>query len=122
MASIAGRVNEAPEPLVPVRLVGGPAGELEIECVVDTGFTGALVLPRAVVEQLGLPVVTHEEFRMVGGARDSADIALAQVHWLGEVRRVDVIVKEAYLIGAALLAGARLTVDYGGGTVLIERT
>jgi clan AA aspartic protease len=122
MAYIAGRVNEAPEPVVSVRLVGGPVGELEVECVVDTGFTGALVLPRTVVEQLGLPVITHEEFRMVGGARDSADIALAQVHWLGEVRRVDVIVKEAYLVGAALLAGARLTVDYGAGTVLIERS
>jgi predicted aspartyl protease len=68
MASTAGRVNEAPEPVVAVRLVGGPAGEMEVECVVDTGFTGALVLPRAVVEQLGLPVITHEEFRMVGGA------------------------------------------------------
>jgi len=122
MASTAGRVNEAPEPVVTVRLVGGLAGDLEVECVVDTGFTGALVLPRAVVEQLGRPVVTHEEFRMVGGARDSADIALAQVHWLGEVRRVDVIVKEAYLLGAALLAGTRLTVDYDAGTVLIERT
>jgi len=121
MASIAGSVNEAPEPVVPVRLFGGPAGELEVECVVDTGFTVALVLPRSVVEQLGLPIVTHEEFRMVGGARDSADIALAQVHWLGEVRRVDVIVKEAYLVGAALLTGTRLTVDYGAGTVLIER-
>lgn len=121
MAFIEGRVNEAPEPLITLRLVGGVAGDVEVECVVDTGFTGSLVLPRAVVDQLGLPIVTHEEFRMVGGVRDSADIALAQVHWLGEVRRVDVIVKEAYLVGAALLAGTRLTVDYAAGTVLIER-
>lgn len=121
MASTAGRVNDGPEPVVTVRLVGGPRGTVEVECVVDTGFTGALVLPRSVVEQLGLPVVTHEEIQLVGGVRDTADIALAQVHWLGEVRRVDVIVKEAYLVGAALLAGARLTVDYAAGTVLIER-
>ena len=57
MASTAGRVNEAPEPVVAVRLVGGLAGDLEVECVVDTGFTGALVLPRAVVERLGLSLV-----------------------------------------------------------------
>jgi clan AA aspartic protease len=122
MAFIKGRVNDVPEPVVTLQLVGGVAGDIEVECVVDTGFTGALVLPRAVVDQLGLPIVTHEEFRMVGGMCDSADIALAQVHWLGEVRRVDVIVKEAYLVGAALLAGARLTVDYAVGTVLIEQT
>jgi clan AA aspartic protease len=121
MASIVGRINEAPEPVVTLRLVGGPSGEFEVECVVDTGFTGALVLPRAVIEQLSLPVVTHEEFSMVGGVRDSADVALAQVHWLGEIRRVDVIVKDAHLVGAALLAGTRLTVDYAAGTVLIER-
>jgi hypothetical protein len=36
--------------------------------------------------------------------------------------REGVIVKEAYLVGAALLAGARLTVDYGAGKVLIEQT
>ena len=122
MAFIAGRVNDVSEPVIALQLVGGAAGDAEVECVVDTGFTGALVLPRAVVDQLGLPIVTHEEFRMVGGVRDSADIVLAQVHWLGEVRRVDVIVKEAYLVGAALLAGARLTVDYAAGTVLIEQT
>ena len=122
MAFIEGRVDDVPEPVVTLQLVGGVAGDVEVECVVDTGFTGALVLPRVVVDRLALPIVTHEEFRMVGGVRDSADIALAQVHWLGEVRRVDVIVKEAYPVGAALLAGARLTVDYAAGTVLIEQT
>lgn len=121
MPSVHGSVNEAREPTVRVRLIGGVAGDVEIECVVDTGFIGALVLPREIVGRLALPVVGHEEFRMVGDARDSADVALAQVDWLGEVRRVDVIVKEGRLLGSTLLAGTRLTVDYAAGTVLIER-
>ena len=34
---------------------------------------------------------------------------------------VNIIVKEAYLLGAALLVGTRLTVDYDASTVLIEK-
>jgi clan AA aspartic protease len=121
MPSVRGSVNEAQEPTVRMRLIGGVAGDIEVECVVDTGFIGALVLPREVVERLALPVIGHEEYRMVGDATDSADVVLAQVEWLGEIRRVDVIVKESYLLGSTMLTGTRLTVDYAAGTVLIER-
>lgn len=122
MPSLAGRINERLEPIVTVRLVGGPAGWTEVECVVDTGFIGAaLVLPQDIVEELGLAIIGHEEFEMVGGVRASADVAIGQVEWLGEVRRVSVIVSESYLIGSRLLDGTRLTVDYASRTVSIER-
>jgi clan AA aspartic protease len=120
MASVVGNVNEALEARVHIRLIG-PAGTLEVECIVDTGFNGGLVLPAATVSQLGLSIISHEVFSMVGNEQSSADVTLAQVEWLGELREVDVIVREDQLVGTALLADARLTVDYVGLTVLIEK-
>jgi clan AA aspartic protease len=123
MPSVAGRVNERLEPVVAVRLVGGPAGRTEVECVVDTGFLGAaLVLPQEVIDELGLVVTGYEEVATVGGATVTADVTIGQVEWLGEVRSVSIIIiGESYLIGSHLLDGTRLTVDYAGRTVNIEQ-
>ena len=122
MPSLAGSVNDRLEAVVTVRLVGGLQGWTEVECVIDTGFIGAaLVLPRDVIETLGLVVSGHEQFDMVGEARTSADITVGQVEWLGEVRSVLIIIGEAYLVGSHLLDGTRLTIDYGQRTVTVER-
>ncbi len=49
------------------------------QALVDTGFDGALVQPRAFVEQLGLPIVGSLLFETVGRAQMRADVALAEV-------------------------------------------
>jgi clan AA aspartic protease len=121
MPSVVGRVNEALEARVTIRIIGGPQGTLDVECIIDTGFSGALVLPSSIVELLGLPIVGHEIISMVGEAKDTADITLAQVEWFGEVRREDVIVKEDSLIGTALLKGTSLAIDYVNLTVTINK-
>lgn len=45
-----------------------------IECVVDTGFDGALMLPRAFVSQIQVAVIGELTFEMVGGAKMSAEV------------------------------------------------
>lgn len=119
MATVTGRVTDRLEPLVKLRLIAGR----EVECLVDTGFVGgALVLPQTIVDELGLPIVGHEaDLGMVGGETTSADIALAQIEWLGEVRFVDVLVKDDILIGTQLLDDMQLIVDYGARTLTISR-
>jgi clan AA aspartic protease len=118
MASIAGRVNERLEAVVAVRLVAGA----EVECLVDTGFSGALVLPQELVERLGLPVFGYEDrLEMVGGAETSAALALAQIEWLGEVRSVAVIVKDDFLVGTQLLEDAKPAIDYPERTLTIAQ-
>lgn len=121
MPLVEGRVNECLEALVTVRIIGGLGGDVEVECVVDTAFNGSLVLPREVIERLGLPILFHEKVGMVGGEETSADYTLAQIEWLGVVRRVDIIVKEDRLLGNELLAGTQLIIDYVGRTLRIER-
>ena len=52
---IRGAVTANREPVVRLR-VRGPGGAVaDVDLVVGTGFTGALVLPAAVVAALGLP-------------------------------------------------------------------
>ena len=80
------------------------------------------MLPPALVEELGLPVFGHEKnLRMVGGKPSSADLALAQIEWLGEVRSVVVIVEDDYLLGTQLLEDVRLVVDYPQRALTISR-
>lgn len=89
--------------------------------IVDTGFDGSLILPSAEVEELGLPFLWREVCVLADGTKNEADIVSAQVEWLGEVRRLEVVVMETCLIGTRLLAGTRLMIDYEAGTVLIEK-
>jgi clan AA aspartic protease len=96
-------------------------GTLFVECVIDTGFSGELVLPRDVVDELQLIIFGQMPFEVVSGAQMSADFTEVKIRWLGEDRMVDVIVSESddALIGTALLDGARLTIDYLANTVSI---
>jgi clan AA aspartic protease len=117
MSHESGEVTNSREARVRVRLASGAAAE----CVVDTGFDGALMLPRAFVERLQLPLVGRLIFHVVGGTRISTDMALAEVEWLGARRIFEVIVGESEdsLLGTEMLVGARLVIDYVEHTLII---
>ena len=60
---IKGRVSDDWEPLVTVALRGADGSIESIECLVDTGFNGQIVLPAALIQRLKFPfhsVVTAE--------------------------------------------------------------
>jgi clan AA aspartic protease len=115
MAKETGRVTASREALLHLKLSAGET----VECLVDTGFTGALVLPQALVTKFNLPIVGREVFEMVGGRQFIASVAFADIEWLGETRTVRVIVSEDALLGTELLDGTRLTVDYIAYTVTV---
>lgn len=116
MAEETGRVTATREALLRLQLAAGET----VECLVDTGFTGALVLPQSLVTRLSLSIVGRELFEMVGGQRFVASVALAEIEWLGQIRTVRVIVSEDTLLGTELLERTRLTVDYRGYTVTVS--
>jgi clan AA aspartic protease len=119
MPQESGSVNARREAIVEIRFVGGDSQE----CVLDTGFDGAVILPSAVAERLLLPKVARLVFELVGGARMTADVALGEIEWLGERRSVEVIMSEGNdaLVGTEILESAKLTVDYGNRLVTISR-
>jgi len=96
---------------------------LQVETVVDTGFTGHLTLPPATVEALGLPTIGSAESILADGSLVMEDVCLARVLWHGGERPVRVLVAEAVaLLGMALMRGSELRVECaGGGEVSVER-
>ena len=117
MAKESGKVNSFREALIEVRFPSA-----SIECVVDTGFDGGLMLPRSLTEHLEIQFVGELVFEMVGGARMLAPVGLTKIEWLSEVKEVEVIIGEANdaLIGTELLIDTKLTVDYVARVVTIQ--
>jgi clan AA aspartic protease len=118
MAREDGSVNARREPWLRVRTAAGET----LDCLIDTGFDGALVLPRAAATRLNLIVPGRVSIIGVGRSRAIADIAELEVEWLGGLRAVEVIISagEDSLPGTELLDGSRLIVDYINYTVTVN--
>lgn len=120
MAHESGSVNSSREALIEVHLSSGEA----IECLIDTGFDGGIMLPRAFADQLRFPIIGRLAFELVGGTRLFAQVGLANIEWLNETREIEIVVSESNdaLIGTELLQNTVLMIDYVSSTVTISTT
>ena len=95
---------------------------VDVEAVIDTGFSGHLTLPASFVGDLNLTREGDVEVELANGQIAELGVYEARVRW--HDREVPVPVYEADgepLIGMSLLRGSRLTVDVApGGDVVIE--
>ena len=120
---ITGRVN-ADEEAVIVLVVRGPdQQEVEIECVIDTGYNGTLALSPEVIQVLVLPPRGSRLVMLADGNEVILSVFQAVIAWDGQEREVQVLEAEGgSVLGMALLRGYRLTVDVeDGGLVTIEK-
>lgn len=115
---IHGTVTTDHEPVVHLK-VRGPGGiEKELDVVVDTGFTGALVLPNGVIDQLGLNWRSGGTAVLADGTTQQTDYYEVDLAWVSTWRTVlAMTVGPESLLGMRLLVGCRLTIDGspGGG-------
>ena len=119
---IEGVVNAVREAVVPLA-VAGPAGRTRpIDAVIDTGFSGFLTLPAALVSELQLPFVTRGRATLDNGSEDFFDIHNAVVIWDGQPRRILTDVADTVpLAGMSLLDGHSLYIEVEeGGRVTIR--
>jgi clan AA aspartic protease len=119
---ITGAVNAYDEPIIRC-IVRGPLGqEQEVEAVVDTGFTGSLSLPLAIIVALGLPFRRRSRAVLADGSSIRFDVYEGLVLWDGRPRVVPISAAEAApLIGMGLLRGYELTMQVVvGGSVTIS--
>ncbi len=95
---------------------------LEIKCVVDTGFEGFVTLPPAAVEKLGLTYITRINANLADNSNVSTNVYLATILWNGKERDVAVLAMgRRPLVGTALLQDYHLRIDfYEGGTVSVD--
>ena len=119
---ITGSVSQDLEALIAVDVEDGNGASHSLEVVVDTGFTGYLVLPQAEISRLGLRFSGRRSVILASGEQSTVDAYAGIVSWHG--RRRNVIVLESSsesLIGMSLLSGSRVTLDArADGSVLIE--
>lgn len=100
---IEGVVNAAYEAIVTL-LLRGPTGEArEIEAVIDTGYSGFLTLPSALVAEMGLPLRGRGRAFLANGDEEGFDVHGVTILWDGRPRFI-----EADAMGPVPLAGMSL--------------
>lgn len=117
---IAGQVTSNREAIIPLTVIG-PAGRRDIEAIVDTGFNDYLTLSPELIAILNLRAEIPALVGLGDGGVVVMDCFRGTVMWDGRARPVLVLAGAGgALVGMALLAGTRLTVDIvEGGTVSI---
>lgn len=119
---IYGVVNLRREATLPL-VVGNSNGQRQvIDTVIDTGFSGFLSLPSALIVTLDLPWSASNTVTLGDGSETLFDLYTATVIWDGQYREIYIAESETEpLLGMALLYGYRLRVDtIEGGSVKIE--
>jgi len=104
-------------------VVGNSNRQLQaIETVIDTGFTGFLSLPSAIIATLNLPWTASDIVTLGDGSETLFDLYTGVVIWDGQYHDIYIAESETDpLLGMAMLYGYRLQVDaVEGGIVKIE--
>lgn len=107
---------------VTFRLQGRP--DVEIEFVIDTGFAGALTLPRSAVASLGLPYLQEMIANLADDNGVKTDVHIGTIIWHGKVLQTAVLAMGSRpLLGTALIAGNTLSAQFiDNGLVAIDDT
>ncbi len=109
---LTGTVTPRWDAVVEVR-VGSTDGRTQaVRAAVDTGFTGFLSLPPALIADLDLPLVGLKTVELADGSQTNLFVFDAPIEWEGQLRVVPAYeARSTPLIGMRLLRGSRLTVD-----------
>jgi clan AA aspartic protease len=103
---ITGTVTPNREAVVPLQLVASGGQAVDVDAVVDTGFTGSLTLPAALIGMLGFAFRNRQQIMLGDGSLVLADVYVGTVLWDGLLRVIEVDTAETDpLLGMTLLYG-----------------
>lgn len=96
--------------------------DLQVECVVDTGFIGYLTLPLATAMAMNLTFIRRMPANLADDSVILVEVYAATILWNDEEREVEVLATgKRPLIGTLLLNGNELTAQFTeGGLVIVE--
>ena len=119
---IEGEVNDAYEAVVSLSLQGPDGQPQDIEAVIDTGYSGFLTLPTALVTELGLPFVYIGRALLANDDEVTFDVHDVTVLWNGQPRHIRAdATGSTPLVGMLLLDRHNLNIDVErGGRVVIQ--
>jgi clan AA aspartic protease len=119
---IIGMVNANLEATIRLGVISLQGHPQDIEAVIDTGFTGFLTLPPALVTALGLSWLCRQPGILADGRVEYFDVYIATVIWDGQPHTIEVEVADTEpLVGMSLLDRHSLRIDVlSGGAVTIS--
>ena len=119
---IEGVVNPSREAMIPLTLVGPAGRTLDIDAVIDTGFTGFLTLPASLISELELPFAGIGRAVLADGSGIRFPSYRVAMLWEGGTRNGRAHAAETTpLAGMALLDDHDLHIEVAiGGRVVVE--
>jgi clan AA aspartic protease len=119
---ITGRVTAHREALIPVSVQDATGQGHTMDAVIDTGYTGDLTLPPALIAALGLPWRGYASAVLGDGSVQQVAVYAATVIWDGQARVVEIDAADTDpLVGMGLLYGYEVRMQaVDGGAVTIE--
>jgi predicted aspartyl protease len=88
---ITGTVNGHHELVIPVPVRNTAGQFLEVQAILDSGFTGSLTLPSAWISQLQLPWRSRTSAILANGNAEEFDVYAATILWNGSLRQILVL-------------------------------
>ena len=108
---IIGKIKADREAVIELEVVS-LAQRVKIEAVIDTGFTGFLMLPIDLINRLNLPLIGKRNVLLADGNSVPLNLYRVKVIWHSVERVVYVLQSDTEsLVGMSLLHGSRLTLD-----------
>lgn len=116
-----GSVTATRRPLLPVTVLDSSGNPHPIQFILDTGFTGQLVLPERYMRRLGLTTDDYGLGRPATGEFIRIPVGNATVIWQGRQHNVQVLQLDSEpLLGMEFLWNHRITIDaVANGTVTV---
>lgn len=117
-----GTVNSRREAIIQFAVLGENNQQQGIKAVIDTGYTGFLTLPSAMITTLGLTWYMQEEGVLGDGSLCMFNVFEASVIRDGQIRSVEINESETDpLVGMGLLEGYELNIQgFSGGVVTLK--
>jgi clan AA aspartic protease len=116
---ILGSVNASREAVIQIAVLSDSKQTKSVKAVIDTGYTGDLMLARAIVNELGLDLRGIQDAILGDGSLKMFEMYAGSVIWDGQVRRVEVNASETEsLVGMGLLEEYKLEIEARPGGVV----
>lgn len=118
-----GIVDDSGRAILPIQILcpKHPDGTI-VDVWIDTGFTGDLVLPGSIIEDLQLEVTGSIDGVLADGSQVELSTYHCQLNWFGRVRDLEVIANagQTPLLGVGLLLAKELRIDYTNLELTLE--
>jgi clan AA aspartic protease len=109
---ILGSVNASREAIVQIVVLNESKKTQVVSAVIDTGYTGDLMLPKSIVEELQLSLRGIQEATLGDDSVAVFELYTGSVIWDGEIRNVEINASEvSALLGMGMLENFKLEVE-----------